>query len=459
MAWPARCPIGGIEGGHRVVELSSEGVTAKRTKTVGEPNPAGGGPCAASSACPGTDVRLKCIQDTTAQSSFPGHEHEQSEAPSTSEGWKIGVTSDGAPLAGVRVLDLTTYLPGPYATLLLADLGADVIHVERPGGEPGRHIEPRVGDDSALHAWVGRNKRSIQLNLKDDEDRDRLRTLVSDCDVIVEGFTVGVAARLGFDYESCRAVNPRVVYCSISVAGQHGHNPGTPGHDINFLARAGFLGQVRDSAGAPVPVGSPIADLAAGLHAAVGIVAALLHRERSGEGQFVDVSLLGSAVALTGPQLVKALAADPPRLERDFNLGSDAGYTTYQCRDGRWIAIGALEDHFWSRLCRLLDRDDLIQSRASRPDAAIEQLSAVFATADRDHWDALLGDANVCYAPINDMAEAAVDPYLTAGQDIVTVGLSRQPNSPIRLPGSAGRGHSPAPGLSSQDVNWCPRPE
>lgn len=366
-------------------------------------------------------------------------------------------------LDGLKVLDLSMYLPGPYASMLLADLGADVIHVEPPTGDLVRVIEPSVGGDSALHHWVGRNKRSCTVDLKSQEGHELFLGLVRDADVVIEGFTPGVAARLGVGYDDCRVVNPDVVYCSISGAG-HGHDgSGSPGHDINYLARSGFLDQATDAAGSPVPIGPPIADVAAGLHAAVGILAALRHRDSGGGGQFIDVGLMGAALAMTGPQIVKALAPKPMPRDRDHNLGADPAYRTYRTKDGRHVVIGAFEGKFWIRLCTLLEREDLISLRHSEPDKAASELAGIFRTHDLQHWNSLLDDANVCYSPVNRIDEVSRDPLVLARQDFEIseghAGLLTSMRNPIRLSATPTATRSGAPGLDEHGptVEWMVR--
>lgn len=367
---------------------------------------------------------------------------------------------DEAPVAaaldGLRILDLTSYLPGPYASMVLADLGAEVIVVEPPAGEPGRRVLPAAGHSSALHQWVGRNKQSLVLDLKSSDERRVFHQLASTCDVVLEGFTPGVAERLGVGYADCRRLNPAVVYCSISGLG-HGHEASaTPGHDINYLARVGFLDQVRDEAGQPVPIGPTVADLSAGLHAAVGILAALHHRDRTGEGQHVDVSLIGSALALVGPQLVKALAPEPLPREHDHNLGADPGYRTYRARDGRHLVLGALEEKFWRRLCEALDRPDLVDDRARDPRGTASELERLFAAEDGEHWDALLGPANCCYDPVRSIGDVAGDAHVRARGDLVADALpSPQPRNPIRMSATPPAVRHGAPPLGSHaGLGW-----
>lgn len=367
-------------------------------------------------------------------------------------------------LVGLRVVDLSTYLPGPYASMLLADLGADVMHVEAPTGDPARTMPDRAGDDSALHWWVGRNKRSVALDLKDDGDRRRLLAAIADADVVIEGFRPGVARRLGVDYEACRAVRSDIVYCSVSSYGQEGRNATVPAHDLNYAAKAGMLGLSLDPAGEPVLVGFPVTDVAGGLHAAVGILAAVLHRERTGEGQFIDVGILAASIGLVGMQLMKALAGGPPRQNQDMNLGGDPAYGLYRCRDGRTVSVACIESRFWERLCRVLGREELIERRFDDPASVRRGLEEVFATRDQQAWIDLLGaDDQVCFGPVNAIEEVALDPDVVdsgilteqaddTGRRLPQIGTS------IRMTATPASLRTPAPALGSSAVTWLPRP-
>ena len=363
---------------------------------------------------------------------------------------------DAGALAGLRVLDLTMYLPGPYASLMLADLGADVIQIEPPSGDLARLVAPAVGADSALHNWVARNKRSCVVDLKSDGGQRRFRQLLRDADVMLEGFTPGITERLGIDYQSCRKINEDIVYCSISGGG-HGHQMASaPGHDLNYLARSGFLDQTVTEQGSPATIGPPIADIAAGLHAAIGILAALRHRDAGGGGQFIDVSIMGAALTLTAPQQVKANAPKPLDRALDHNLGADPAYRLYQTRDARYVAIGAYEDKFWIRLCERLGRVDLIALRRDDPAAAAARLCDTFASRDLHEWNALLLDADVCYAPVNRIQDVPADRLVALRGDFVDGGdvpaVAGQLRNPIRMSKTPPLLRSGAPALGQHDA-------
>jgi alpha-methylacyl-CoA racemase len=360
-------------------------------------------------------------------------------------------------LAGLRVLDLTMYLPGPYASLMLADLGADVIHIEPPSGDLARLIAPAVGTDSALHNWVTRNKRSCVIDLKSHAGQRQFHQLLRGADVVLEGFTPGVAERLGIDYRSCRGIRTDIVYCSISGVG-HGHPmASTPGHDLNYLALSGFLDQTVTDHGTPATIGPPIADIAAGLHAAVGILAALRHRDAGGGGQFIDVSIMGAALALTAPQQVKASAPMPLDPALDHNLGVDPAYRLYQTQDARFVAIGAFEDKFWIRLCEKLGRTDLIALRHDDPKAAAAQLSTIFASRDLQEWNTLLLDADVCYSPVNRIKDVPADRLVMLRGDFIddadAAPADGQLRNPIRMSKTPPTVRSGAPALGEHDAD------
>ena len=253
-----------------------------------------------------------------------------------------GVSSDRGLLAGIRVLDLCIWRPGPYATQLLAELGADVLKVEPPGGDPMRAY-------GGLFASLSANKRSIVLDLKTEAGQQRALELAADADVVIEGFRPGVADRLGVGYEHVRAVNPAVVYCSLSGLGQDGPLADASGHDINYQAWAGAL---APDGGPPVVSPVPIADLAGGMAAAFGVCAALVRKLRTGEGERIDAAMTDVLATWTG-------AATPHAEGTDADAGGVPGYGTFETADGEFVVLGIItEDHFWGPLCNALRLDD-----------------------------------------------------------------------------------------------------
>jgi crotonobetainyl-CoA:carnitine CoA-transferase CaiB-like acyl-CoA transferase len=310
-------------------------------------------------------------------------------------------------LEGLRVLDLTRYIPGPYCTLLLGDLGAEVVKVEEPLlGDATRAVPPAVGEDTAIHAALNRNKRSIAIDLRSEAGARVVRRLAAGCDVLVEAYRPGVLARRGLGAEALRAENPRLVYCSLSGYGQQGALSQRAGHDLDYAARGGLLGGNRDGEGNPVIPGTQLADMAGGLIAVIGILAALQARQRTGRGQRVEVSLLEGVLALMTVPAARLLAGGSLANEL---TGSFACYNVYRCRDGRHLAVGALEPKFWEALCRALGRPELVGRQwdtGARRRETIARLQEVFASRDREEWLRELEAADACVEPVLDLAEA-----------------------------------------------------
>jgi crotonobetainyl-CoA:carnitine CoA-transferase CaiB-like acyl-CoA transferase len=321
--------------------------------------------------------------------------------------------SENAPRAldGVRVLDLTRYIPGPYCTMLLGDLGADVVKIEEPPiGDPTRTLPPPVGDDSAAYAALNRNKRSVLLDLRQPEGRAAAHRLALRADVLVEAFRPGVLERRGLGYDELATENGRLVYASITGYGREGRLAARAGHDINYSARAGFLGSTRDVEGRPILPLAQVGDMTGALVATIGILAALQAREKSGRGQRVDVSMLQALLGLMSLPATRLLAGAP---KADELSGGSACYGVYRCRDGRYLSVGALEPKFWEALCHALGLGDLAKrqwAEGPRGETTRQALAAAFAGGDRDSWVELLKDRDVCVEPILDPQEALAQP-------------------------------------------------
>lgn len=318
----------------------------------------------------------------------------------------MSASPEGA-LHGVRVLDLTRYIPGPYCTMILGDLGADVIKVEEPPvGDATRALPPAVGDESAAHAALNRNKRSVLLDLRRPEGLQAVRRLAAKADVLVEAFRPGVLARRGLGYESLAAENPRLVYCSVTGYGLEGSLAARAGHDINYSARAGFLGSTLDPEGRPVLPLAQVGDMAGGFLATIGVLAALQSRARTGRGQLVDASMMQGLLAFMTLPATRLLAGAP---RADELAGTQACYAVYRCRDGRYLSVGALEPKFWEALCEALSRPDLASrqwDRGARGTAVQAALAETFSSRDRDTWMALFAEREVCVEPVLDASEA-----------------------------------------------------
>jgi crotonobetainyl-CoA:carnitine CoA-transferase CaiB-like acyl-CoA transferase len=364
------------------------------------------------------------------------------------------VTGNEGPLAGVRVLDLSRLLPGGFCTAALGDLGADVVKIEQPGpGDYMRWGDPKFGAESAASWVIDRNKRSVSLDLKNADGVAALLDLARSAQVVVESFRPGVVDRLGVGYDAVREVNPAIVYCSISGHGQDGPLRLSPGHDINYVGRAGILNITGPADGLPTVPGVQVADLGTGgLFSAVGILAALYRARETGEGDHIDISMTDGAFAWLTVHLEDYFASgvDPGREGMILN-GRYPCYGVYRCADGKHITVGAIEEQFWAALCERVERPDLLPTRVD-PEA-IGTWREVFATRTRDEWVALLQD-EACVGPVNDFAEAASDPQTVARGMVVEqehpeVGTVRQIGSPVKMRNHPVGVRTPAPKLGA----------
>jgi crotonobetainyl-CoA:carnitine CoA-transferase CaiB-like acyl-CoA transferase len=324
------------------------------------------------------------------------------------------------PLAGLRVLDLSRLLPGGYCTLLLGDLGADILKVEEPGkGDYLRWMPPYAANgEGAMHLALNRGKRSLTLNLKLSQGRDLLRGLVRDADVLVESFRPGVMDRLGVGWEVLSSENERLIYAAISGYGADGPYAPRAGHDINYLGYAGALSFSGHPDTGPWQPGLQIGDLGGGgLMAAVAILAALRVRDATGTGQYCDVSMTDGVLSwLTLAAGAFAATGVPPGVGTETLNGGLACYGVYRCADGRHLTVGALEPQFFAALCAAIDVPDLAAWHLdpARQGELRARLEAVFATRTRDAWLSVLVPADCCVGPVNDLAEAYADPQVRA---------------------------------------------
>jgi crotonobetainyl-CoA:carnitine CoA-transferase CaiB-like acyl-CoA transferase len=366
-----------------------------------------------------------------------------------------------APLAGIRVLDLSRLLPGPYATLVLADLGAEVVKVEDPnGGDWVRWMPPLVGEDSGFYHALNRNKRSMVLDVRKPPGAAAFRRLVRRADVVVESFRPGVLDRLGIGWEALHAENPRVVLCSITGYGQSGPYRHRAGHDLDYCAYAGVLA-LNGPEERPVPLGVQVADVAGGSWPAVaGILAALVRRAVTGEGAHVDVSMTEGALALLAMQLGGAEARREPLARgREVLNGGAACYGVYRTRDGRWVALGALEPKFFAGFCGAVGRPELAERQlddGGRGPRA--ELEAIFASRTRDEWESFAAEHDVCVAPVLEGDEPRRDPHLAARGAFVAIDTPREGRaitevaSPVRVVGTEAP-RAPAPRLGEHTAS------
>jgi len=319
------------------------------------------------------------------------------------------VSETELPLSGVKVLDLSTLLPGPLATLLLADAGAEVIKLERPGrGDEMRSYEPKFGQASANYAVLNRGKRSYAVDFKDPGQRGRVLELAADADVVIEQFRPGVADRLGLGYDAMAATNPTLVYCSIT-----GYDPGGPmatkaGHDLNYLAESGLLGVVRDSTGAPALPVTVLADIAGGTYPAVmNILLALRQAERTGRGCHLQVSMVHNLHMLAyGYFATHQAAGHWPRPGAELLTGGSPRYHLYPTSDGRHIACAALEQKFWDRLVALIGLDEKFHDDAGQEVVVIAAVETLFRQQSASYWRAALDGEDVCTVVVNTWDEA-----------------------------------------------------
>ena len=348
-------------------------------------------------------------------------------------------------LEGIKVLDFCRNAPGMFCTTVLADLGAEVLMVERPMDESRSAYEKLVagienGDDERRHAAFNalqRNKRSIALNLKEAEAQQIVHKLVEAADVVVEGFRPGVMERLGAGYEKVRSINSRVVYCSVSGYGQDGPYSQMAGHDINYISVAGALGLIGEQDGKPAIPLNLIADYAGGgLCGAVGILAALMAREKTGAGQYVDIAMSeGVLYMLSG--LVSDVLSRGISAERGGNRlnGGAPYYNVYRTKDDKYFSIAAIEPWFWENLCRAIDREDLLPYQDARgiKKTEVEQaLSDVFMTKTRDEWFETLKDANISIGKVYSLEEALDDPHAQQRGMVLDIETPEIPEGRVR---------------------------
>ncbi len=348
-------------------------------------------------------------------------------------------------LDGLRVIDVTQVMAGPFCTMVLADLGADVIKIEPPAGDSTRAMPGAVGTDSPSFNAVNRGKRSIVVNLKAPEGLAVLKRLVGTADILVENYRPGVMAALGLDYASLAALNPRLIYASISGYGQSGPMKSKGGFDLVAQGVSGIMSVTGEPGGAPVKCGVPLTDLGAALFALVGILAALECRHRTGAGQHIDTSLLDAGVALSVWEATQYFSGRgiPERLGSAHRMS--APYQAFRCSDG-FITIGAANDRTFVRLCEVLGHPEWTQASEFKTDGLrtrhradlTERIESITSTTPRSHWLALFDANNIPCGPINDYAQVFDDPQVLARDLVVEVdhpslGLMRALGSPIKM--------------------------
>jgi crotonobetainyl-CoA:carnitine CoA-transferase CaiB-like acyl-CoA transferase len=321
------------------------------------------------------------------------------------------------PLSGIKVIDFSTLLPGPFAGLILAEAGAEVIKVERPGrGDEMRGYEPKLGEDSVNFALLNRGKRSIAIDLKDSLERARLTPLIAEADVLIEQFRPGVMDRLGLGYEALRKRNPRLIYCSITGYGQSGPRADVAGHDLNYIAETGLLHLAAGSAGAPVVPPALIADIGGGTYPAViNILLALQQRARTGQGCRLDIAMCDHLFPLMYWALGNGFAAGRwPRPGDELVTGGSPRYRIYRTADDRFLAAAPLEQRFWDRFCALIGLEDRYQDDAQHRGATIARIAEIIRGKDAAHWQDVFQSEDVCCAIVASLEEAIADPHFRA---------------------------------------------
>jgi len=348
------------------------------------------------------------------------------------------------PLDGIKLLDLSRQLPGPFCSTLLGDLGMDVLVIASPSDPFGMGIP-----------FLGRNKRSLTLNLKAAAGREIFLRLVDAADVVLEGFRPGVAARLGIDHATLAARNPRLIYCAITGYGQDGPYRDRVGHDVNYLGYAGVLNFIGAAGGAPIIPGVQVADIGAGsLMAALGILSAVVARQRTGRGQLVDVAMLDGAVMWNVYHLLLHHLGQQPERGTMQLTGRFPCYAVYETRDARWVTVGAYEPHFWATLCLHFGRPDFIEKQWD--ESAREDMLAFFRAAFRAktlaEWLAELGALEICFGPVSTIEEVYADPQVRHRGMLAAGAHGPALGHPIKLSDTPAATRTPPP-LFGQDTD------
>jgi len=348
------------------------------------------------------------------------------------------------PLKGLKVLDFTTLLPGPYATMCLADMGADVLRVTS-GSRPDlvEFLPPKIAgtDISAISAYLGRGKRSLALNLKDPRGIQIVHQLLAEYDIVIEQFRPGIMHKFALDYESLKKVNPGVIYCSITGYGQTGPLRDRAGHDMNYMALSGVMGYSGRKASGPTLMGIQIADIASGSnYAIIGVLAAVVNRAQTGKGQYIDISMTDGVMALHAMAGAAFLAGDPAPGREENWLNGGSLYDFYETRDGRYLSIGSLEPQFFSVLCQNIGRPDLIPGGVmpKNLNKVKEDIRAIIRLKTRDEWVEIFKGVDACVEPVLTIEEALESELAGARQIVVDVpildgGKVRQLANPVKF--------------------------
>ena len=322
------------------------------------------------------------------------------------------------PLNDILVLDFSTLLPGPLATLMLAEAGAEVVKLERPRtGEDARRTEPKIDGASIGYAILNRGKKSIALDLKAEGAVESLRPLIEKADVLVEQFRPGVMDRLGLGYEAVRAVNPGIVYCSITGYGQTGPRAQDAGHDLNYVGETGFLALSMGEATDAVLPAAPIGDIGGGTYpAVVNILLALEERRRTGRGRHIDIAMSENVFTFAYWALAAGFGGGAwPKEGGHMVTGNSPRYRVYATRDGKGLVVAALEEKFWATFCDTIGLDKALRDDANNPSATAQTIAGIIASADAAEWSYRLAGKDCCVTLLTDLETAVRDPHFAAG--------------------------------------------
>lgn len=369
----------------------------------------------------------------------------------------------GLPLKGVRILDLSRYLPGPFCTQILADFGAEVIKVEDPrGGDLGRHLPPLIKGESARFYTVNRNKKSLTLDLRSEAGKAIFKKLAVVSDVVVDQFRPGVMERMGLGYDVLRDVNQGLIYCAITGYGYTGPLRDAAGHDINYLNLSGVTELTGNYQEKPAMCGVQIADIAGGtLYAVIAILLALISREKTGKGQFCDVAMMDGALSLLAYTIGEWSGwGRLPERGNDVLTGGYACYQIYDTKDKRFVSLGAVEDKFWQEFCEKIGRPEYVevQWEPERQRDIIDDISAIMRQRTRDEWVEFFAASDICFTPVLTLDEVCEHPQVLAremalripnfrdsGRDLVLTGI------PIKLSETPGEARLEFPALGEHN--------
>jgi len=356
-------------------------------------------------------------------------------------------------LEGIKILDLTTQAPGPYCSMLLADLGAEVIKVEHPEGGDYARLVPLLFNN------INRNKKSITLQLKSRKGKEIFDKLVRRSDVVLEGFRPGVAKRLSVDYETIKVINPEIIYCSISGFGQEGPYKEIPGHDINYLGISGFFGLSKEFVDHSEILSIPVADISGSMFAVVSVLSALMFREKTGKGQLIDVSMTDSMFSWMSNSIFANPGDWGQKSNDNFYIPH---YGIFRTRDDKHITLGIVhEDHFWENLCSIIDLGELkkleLVERIVRRDEIYKLLKSAFITKTRDEWIEAFTDVDVPFGPVLDIDESLDDPQMIHRNMVYEMehpleGVIKQRGYPVKFSRSSIRRGIAPPALGQHNI-------